>query len=100
MAKPNLPYRKELIIGPAEHLGYRYIVAYQADGGLSRKSIVESCAQAAEEKAPKDAICKRGDRWYTRSELVDFREGRRLDSYASALLRHEQELNRQRKISR
>lgn len=97
MAKAHLPYRKELVLGPAEHLGYRHIVAYQADGGLSRKTIVESCAQAADEGAPQDAICKRNGRWYSRSEMTNIGVRRRLDSYAAALLKYEEALAVERK---
>lgn len=100
MAKANLPYRRELILGPAEHLGYRHIVAYQADSGMTRESIIESCAEAAEENAPKDAICKREDRWYRRGEITHVSIGRRLDAYAAALLRYEEELAAERKAQR
>lgn len=100
MAKAQLPYRRELVLGSAEHLGYRYIVAYQADSGLTRESIAASCAEAADEGAPKDAICKRAGRWYTRGEITEIRIRSRLDSYTAALIKYEDELARERKTQR
>jgi hypothetical protein len=98
--RPNLPYRKELrVLGPAEHLGYRHIVAHLADGGATREAIVAACAEAADDNAPKDALCKRDGRWMLRSEVTR-RVRERLDSYTRALVHYEDQVRQAQKTLR
>jgi hypothetical protein len=97
MASFRPPYRKDLRIGPAQYLGYRHLAAYLADCGATAKAIQEACAQARDENAPKDAVSRNDyGRWYTRRDMTNLVVGRRLDSYAAALLKYEEDLKKER----
>lgn len=91
---------RDHVISPAQHFGYRYIVAYLTDGGHDTDSIRRACSDARDEGAPKDAVCHLysfGDEWKRRSDIaVGF--AHRLDSYAAALTKYEQEVAAERKF--
>ena len=88
----------EHITSPAQHLGYRYVVAYFVDGGAPATYILRACAEAHDEGAPKDAVCHTDTGWKRRGDLTNIMVGRRLDSYARALLKYEEELSAERKL--
>lgn len=77
---------------PAQHLGYRYLVAYLVDGGCQAEYIRRACEEAQDEGAPKDVVCHTSEGWKRRGELINLAVGRRLDGYAIALTKYEQEL--------
>lgn len=79
------------VISPAQHLGYVYLAAYLVDGGNSKDYIMRACADAHEDGAPKDVVCRANGQWKRRSEM-NLGFGRRLDTYAKALTKYEQEL--------
>lgn len=87
------------VTSPAQHFGYRYIVAYLVDGGSKADYIRRVCADAYAEQAPKDAVCRvypSADQWKQRGDItVNF--ARTLDAYAAALTRYEQELKAERR---
>lgn len=101
MTRPRLPYRKELLLTPAQHLGYVFIVAYFAEDGMSADQIRKKCEAAHEAKAPKDVVLldERGN-WLRRGEFPDVFVGRRLDAYARVLHRHAEQLDAERKAQR
>jgi len=84
------------VYSPAQHLGYRYLVAYFTDGGCTKDYILKACAEAHDDGAPKDVVCHDGAGWKRRSELNPV-IGRRLDTYARALTTYEQELKAEQK---
>src|SRR5512139_3596425 len=98
MTKPRLPYRKELILTPAEHLGYVFIVAYFAETGMPAHLIREKCEAAHEAKAPKDVVFRdECGNWLRRGEITSTPTGRRLDAYARVLQNHAEQLAAERK---
>jgi hypothetical protein len=88
------------VFRPAQHLGYRYVVAYLTDGGAPATYILRACAEAHDEKAPKDAVCHTDTGWKRRGDLTNIMVGRKLDTYARALLKYEEELNNERNQQR
>lgn len=93
--RPPYGTKDQHVISPAEHFGYRYLVAYLVDGGMRTDYIKRACSDAQEVGAPKDAVCHLNGRWKRRSELnPGF--GCRLDTYAAALTKYEQELKAER----
>ena len=95
--KPPYGTRDQHVPGPAQHRGYRYIVAYLVDGGLLADYIQKACIEAEEAGAPRDAVhTKEYGGWYTRGEIRNPMVGRRLDTYAAALTKYEQELKAER----
>lgn len=101
MAKPRLPYRKELVLGPAEHLGYVFIVAYFAERGTSAEQIRQKCQEAHEAKVPHDVVCldERGN-WLRRGEITSRSTRLGLDAYARVLQDHAKKLADERKTQR
>lgn len=84
------------VISPAQHLGYHYIVAYHVNGGSMADYVRRACAEAHDERAPKDVVCHTNDGWKRRGEVTNLMHGRRLDSYVRALIKYEQELKTER----
>jgi len=86
------------VISPAQHLGYRYIVAALVDGGSASDYIIRACIEAHENGLPKDAVCygPSTGSWQRRGDMRNFAYGRRLDGYAAALTRYEQDLKAER----
>ena len=93
MATFRPPYgtKDQHVISRAQHFGYIYIVAFLVDGGNLADYIKRACADAQEAGAPKDAVCYENGRWKRRSKL-NLGYGRRLDTYARALTKYEEEL--------
>lgn len=86
------------VTSPAQNFGYRYIVARLAEGGSTAAYIMRWCADAHEERAPKDAVCRNdGGGWKTRTELTRS-YGSHLDTYTRALIKYEEELWAERKF--
>lgn len=101
MAKARLPYRKELVLGPAEHLGYVYIVAYFAETGMSADLIRQKCKAAQKAGAPEDVVFRdECGEWLRRSEVTSVATGRRLDAYARVLRHHAEQLAAEHKDQR
>jgi hypothetical protein len=100
MAKFNPPYGTpdQHVPSPAHNFGYRYLVAYLVDGGMRADYIIKACAEFHEEGAPKDAFCRPDGVWKGRSQLTNRMAAQRLDSYARALTKYEQELAAERKF--
>lgn len=93
------PYgtKDQHVISPARHRGFRYIVAYLVDGGCRADYIEKACIEAEEAGAPKDAVhSKEYGGFFTRGEIKNPMVGRRLDTYARALTKYEQELRAER----
>jgi hypothetical protein len=89
------------VTNPAQHFGYRYIVAALVDGGSDRAYIMRVCADARDEGAPKDAVGRLysfGDEWKRRGDVTT-NYGHHLDSYARALTQYEKELKAERRAS-
>lgn len=84
------------VISPAEHLGYRYIVARLVDGGLQADYIRKACEEFRTLGAPEDALYQYDGKWMTRGGLTNRTVAQRLDSYADALTKYEQELKAER----
>lgn len=98
MAKARLPYRKELLLTPAQHLGYFFIVAYFAETGMPADLIRQKCEAAHEAKAPKDVVLRdECGNWLRRGEITSVSTGRRLDAYVRVLQRHAEQLAAERK---
>lgn len=95
--KPPYGTSGQHVISPAQHLGYRYLVAYLVDGGCMGDYIMKACTEAHDEGAPKDVVCHTGVGWKRRGDLVNLAVGRRLDTYAAALTRYEEELKAERR---
>jgi hypothetical protein len=88
---------KQHVFSPAHHLGYRYIVAYLMDGPSKPDYIVRACSDAHAEGAPKDAVCRNaGEEWTTRGQ-IGRTFGHRLDDYARALTKYEEDLAAERR---
>lgn len=101
MAKPRLPHRKALLLGPAQHLGYVFIVAYFAERGTSAEQIQQKCQEAHEAKVPHDVVfLDECGNWIRRGEFPDVFIGRRLDAYARVLQDHAKQLAAERKTQR
>lgn len=99
--KPPYGTKDQHVISPAQHRGYRYIVAYLVDGGSRRDYIIRACSDAEAEGLPKDAVCygpESHGSWQRRSQLQNRAFGRRLDQYAAALTKYEQELWAEKKF--
>jgi hypothetical protein len=90
---------KDHVTSPAQHFGYRYLVAYLTYGESTSQTIKQACSDAYDEGAPKDAVCRLysfGNEWKRRDDIaVNF--GRTLDSYAAALTKYEEELKAERR---
>lgn len=84
------------VISRAQHGGYLYIVAYLVDGGCTKDYIIRACIEAQDVQAPKDAVCHLNGQWKRRGQM-GVTLGRRLDSYAAALTRYEQEFKAERR---
>jgi hypothetical protein len=95
--KPPYGTKDQHVISPAQTFGYRYVVAYLVDGGCMRDYIERACIEAQEDGAPKDAVCHDGAGWKRRGQLTNLAVGRRLDSYAAALTKYEEELKAERR---
>lgn len=89
--RPPYGTKDQHVISRAEHLGYVYIVAFLVDGGMGADYIKRACSDAHDVGAPKDAVCHENGRWKRRSEF-NLGFGRRLDTYARALTKYEEEL--------
>lgn len=94
--KPPYGSKDQHVISPAHHFGYRHLVATLVDGGSNADYIKRACADYKEEGAPKDAIGRTETGWRVRGE-VSIMHGRRLDSYAIALTRYEEEIKMDRR---
>jgi hypothetical protein len=94
--KPPYGTKDQHVISPAQHFEYRHLVASLVDGGSDADYIKRACADFKEEGAPKDAIGRTETGWRVRSDL-GMMHGRRLDSYAAALTKYEEELKAERK---
>lgn len=90
--KPPYGTKGQHVTSPAQHLGYRYLVAYLVDGGLMADYIIRACIEAKEEGAPQDTVCHTDDGYKRRGDLTNRAVGHRLDTYAAALTRYEEEL--------
>lgn len=103
MAKFTAPYGTDgqHVIGPAMHLGYHYMTAHMVSRGCFAQQILDACAAAADEGAPKDAISRRENGgWYRRGDVTDARTRQLLDAYAAALTQYATELKRERAAGR
>lgn len=98
MATFRPPYGtpKQHVIAPAQHLGYRFLVARLVDGGMDADYIRRACSDAHAEGVPKDAVTCENGVWKTRAQLPRNRYTTLLDSYAAALTKYEQELKAER----
>lgn len=95
--KPPYGTSGQHVISPAQNFGYRYIVARLVDGGSPADYIMQACAAAQEEGAPKDAVTREvSGAWKTRGQLASGMYTRRLDTYTAALTKYEQELKAER----
>ena len=91
--KPPYGTTDQHVYSPAQHFGYCFIVARLVDGGSQADYIKRACADAQEERAPKDAVVREENgAWRTRAQLASGMYGRRLDTYAAALTQYEEEL--------
>lgn len=95
--KPPYGTPDQHVYSPAEHLGYRYLVAYLVDGGSRHDYIKQACSDFHAEGAPKDAFCQPDGVWKGRSQLTNQAVARRLDSYAAALTKYEEQLKAERR---
>lgn len=93
--RPPYGTKGQHVPNPAQNRGYRYIVAYLVDGGSNADYIIRACSDAEAEGLPKDAVCYGPaalGSWQRRGQMQNRAFGRRLDSYAAALTKYEEEL--------
>lgn len=102
--KPPYGTTDQHVTDPTQHFGYRFLVAYLVDGGYYAQKIRQVCAEARKEGAPRDACLRRlakfGGGWITRDHLSDHRTRRRVDSYAAALLKYEEDVKAEQAAQR
>lgn len=99
--KPPYGTKDQHVPSPAHHFGYHYIVAYLVDGGSRADYIKRACSDAHAEGLPRDAVCHgplgaSDGNWQRRGDMQNRTYGRRLDAYAAALTKYEQELKAER----